>query len=187
MSAPAVSSQPPQKNEEHPIDLRLERINDTILPTAPYLLGAECTLTAQYVQRAYHHSLNDWRKGTNFEPHEEKLQYMTFKDRSADGSIRGLHARGGWDDGNGAIAPLEASSSRSSTDFSATAGPRKKITLAEYKNKARNKEKAPEKPLMSETEGVEAIKKHVDETATMTNTVKPVPAEKQAVGTGQKR
>ena len=185
MSASAVSSQPPPTNKEHPIDVRRDRINDTILPTAPYLLGAECTLTAQYVQRAYHHTLNDWRKGTNFEPHEEKLQYMTFKDRSGDGSIRGLHARGGWDDGNGAIAPLEMSSSRSSTDFSTAAGPKKKITLAEYKNKARNK--APEKPLMSETEGVEAIKEHVDETAIMTNAVKPVPAEKQAVGTSQKR
>ena len=190
-----VSPQPPKKTKEHPIDVRLDRINDTILPTAPYLLGAECSLTAQYVQRAYHHTSNDWRKYTNFEPHEQKLQYMTFKDRSVDGNIRGLHARGGWDDGNGAIAPLETPSSRSSTDFSATGRPRKKITLAEYKNKARNK--ALEKPLMSETEGVEAIKKgveaieaikkHVDESANMTNAVKPVPAEKQAEGTGQKR
>lgn len=185
MSASAPSSHPPQKNKEHPIDARLDRINDNVLPTAPYLLGAECTLTSQYVQRVYHHTLNDWRKGTNFEAHEEKLQYMTFKDRSADGSIRGLHARGGWDDGNGAIAPLEASSSRSSTDFSATAGPRKKITLAEYKNKARNK--APEKPLTSKTEENEATKKPVDETIVTTNAVKPVPAEKQAAGTSEKR
>ena len=185
MTAPSISSQPPQQNKEHPVDARLDRINDTILPTAPYLLGAECTLTAQYVQRAYHHTLNDWRKGTNFEPHEEKLQYMTFKDRLGDRSIKGLHARGGWDDGNGAIAPLEASSSRSSTDFSTAAGPRKKITLAEYKNKARNK--APEKPLMTETEGVEAIKEHLDETTSMTNALKPLPVEKQAVGAGQKR
>ena len=185
MSASAASSQPPQKNKEHPIDARLDRINDNILPTAPYLLSAECTLTAQYVQRAYHHTLNDWRKGTNFEPHEEKLQYMTFKDRSADGSVRGLHARGGWDDGNGAIAPLEVSSSRSSTDFSATAGPRKKITLAEYKNKARNK--AAEKPLTSKTGEVEATKKHVDKTTIATNAVAPAPAEKQAAGTSQKR
>ena len=110
---------------------------------------------------------------------------MTFKDRSADGSIRGLHARGGWDDGNGAFAPLEVSSSRSSTDFSATAGPRKKITLAEYKNKARNK--APEQPLPSKTEGVEATKKHVEETTITTNAVKPVPAEKQAAVISQKR
>ena len=108
---------------------------------------------------------------------------MTFKDRSTDGSIVGLRARGGWDDGQGAIAPLEASSSRSSTDLSATAGPRKKITLAEYKNKARNK--APAKPSISD--GVEAIKKAAEEIATMKNAVKPVPAEKQAVGTSQKR
>ena len=171
------------KNKEHPIDVRLDRINDTILPTAPYLLGAECTLTSQYVQRVYHHTLNDWRKYTNFEPHEEKLQYMTFKDRSTDGSIVGLRARGGWDDGNGAIAPLEAASSRSSTDLSATAGPRKKITLAEYKNKARNK--PPAKPSISD--GVEAIKKAAEEIATMKNAVKPVPTEKQAIGTSQKR
>ena len=110
---------------------------------------------------------------------------MTFKDRSVDGSIRGLHAKGGWDDGNGAIAPLEVSSSRSSTDFSATAGPRKKITLAEYKNKARNK--ANEKPLSSKAEGIEAAKKPVDETTIATNAVKPVPTEKQAAGTSQKR
>ena len=185
MSASATSSQPPQKKKEHPIDARLDRINEKILPTAPYLLGAERTLTAQYVQRVYHHTLNDWRKGTNFEPGEEKLQYMTFKDRSVDGSIRGLYARGGWDDGNGAIAPKEASSSRSSTDFSATAGPRKKITLEEYKNKARNK--AAEKPLTPKTEGIEATKKQVDETTITTNAVKPVPAEKQAAGTSQKR
>ena len=177
------SSQPPKKNKEHPIDVRLDRINDTILPTAPYLLGAECTLTSQYVQRVYHHTLNDWRKYTNFEPHEEKLQYMTFKDRSTDGSIVGLRARGGWDDGNGAVAPLEAASSRSSTDLSATAGPRKKITLAEYKNKARNK--PPAKPSISD--GVEAIKKAAEEMATMKNAVKPVSAEKQVVGTSQKR
>ena len=185
MSGRNTQPNPSNKNREHPLDARLAHINDTILPTAPYLLGVEgSALSKEYIQRVYHHTMNDWRKGTNFDLHEEELQYMTFKDRSRDGSITGLRTRGGWDDGNGAIVPIDEPSSRSSGDMISLTGMRKKITLAEYKKK---RDQNPDKPSITETEKVEAIKKDLNRGGIVKNETRPVSAEKAAQGNGQKR
>lgn len=91
---------------------------------------------------------NLWRIGTHFDSNEEELQYLTFKDRTND-LTPGLLCRGGWDDGKGGIAPPEEPHSRTSSDGTPLQGQgqKKKISLADYNKRDRNKAAlAPTKP-----------------------------------------
>ena len=182
-------SKPPETSlsPEHPVDVRLRRINDKILPTAPYMLSVDHSIDRNYVKQAYSHNANNWLKHTHFDRHEEKLQYLTFIDRSGDTSIYGMRVRGGWEDGKGGIAPPDEQVSRTSSDGTPGLGqaPKKKITLADYKNKDRNKAlpTAP-KPEMTEAKGAaRANEKHVGQVAIVKEPSKPEKGEQQ----GQKR
>lgn len=119
---------------EQPLDARLRRLKAKILPESPYILHVRST----YRQSPEHANL--WRVGTRFDPNEEELQYLTFKDRTND-STPGLFCRGGWDDGKGGLAPPEEPYSRTSSDGTPLQGQgqKKKISLADYNKRDKNK------------------------------------------------
>ena len=119
---------------EQPLDARLRQLKAKILPESPYILHVRST----YRQSPEHANL--WRVGTRFDPNEEELQYLTFKDRTND-STPGLFCRGGWDDGKGGLAPPEEPYSRTSSDGTPLQGQgqKKKISLADYNKRDKNK------------------------------------------------
>ncbi len=121
------------KKAEHPVDARLRRLKAKVLPESPYILHVRST----YRQSPEHANL--WRIGTRFDPNEEELQYLTFKDRTND-LTPGLFCRGGWDDGKGGLAPPEEPYSRTSSDGTPfQGGQKKKISLADYNKRDKNK------------------------------------------------
>ena len=119
---------------EQPVDTRLRRLKAKVLPESPYILHVRST----YRQSPEHANL--WRIGTHFDLNEEELQYVTFKDRTDD-LTPGLLCRGGWDDGKGGLAPPEESYSRTSSDGTPLQGQgqKKKISLADYNRRDKNK------------------------------------------------
>ena len=119
---------------EQPVDARFRRLKAKILPESPYILHARTT----YRQNPEHANL--WRIGTHFDLNEEELQYLTFKDRTND-STPGLFCRGGWDDGVGGLAPPKDPCSRTSSDGTPLQGQgqKKKISLADYNRRDKNK------------------------------------------------
>ena len=97
-----------------------------------------------------------------------------------------MHVRGGWEDGKGGIAPPEDPASRTSSDGTPRAeqAPRKKISLADYKNKDRIKATpvAP-KPEAAVKEDIRASEKHTAQVATVKEPSKLEKGEQH----GQKR
>ena len=119
---------------EQPVDALFRRLRASVLPESPYILHVRST----YRKSPEHASL--WRSGTHFDLNEEELQYLTFKDRTND-LTPGLFCRGGWDDGNGGLAPPEEPYSRTSSDGTPLQGQRqkKKISLADYNRRDKKK------------------------------------------------
>ena len=119
---------------EQPVDARIRRLKAKILPESPYILYVRST----YRQSPEHANL--WQIGTHFDLNEEELQYLTFKDRTDD-LTPGLFCRGGWDDGKGGLGPPEEPYSRTSSDGTPFQGQghKKKISLADYNRRDRNK------------------------------------------------
>lgn len=137
-----IAKQQPAYKGEHPVDTRLRILKDEVLPKVPYILSTTTSLAPEHVKVQYPQNEINWRKYTLFSRGEDELQYVTFKDRSSDHDIRGMYARGGWDDGKGKIAPPEEPYSRTSSDGTPRQGQaskKKKITLADYKNRDKNK------------------------------------------------
>lgn len=128
-------TQRPNVEQENPFGARIRRLNTEILPSAPYLLRL-----SQHAGRRAHSqgAPYSWNTGNLFETHEQELQYMSFR-RMDDAPM--LHAHGQWDDGNGGIAPPEDPASQTSSNRTPLAGSglKKKITLADYKNRDKKK------------------------------------------------
>lgn len=95
-------------------------------------------------------------KGIHFAPNEQELQYVTFR-RHSDSM---LHAVGLWNDGNGSIASQEESQSQTSSGRTPVGAPgaKKKMTLAEYKNRDKKASAVPdaEKVAPADAPGVKA-------------------------------
>ncbi len=129
MTAPANGLKQRNTAEPSPIDARLQKLSDNVLPSSPYIL----TIPTNY--RVGSHQINDWRRGSPFAAHEEQLSYLSFMARTFD-EDNIMHAIGDWDDGNGAIKE-KPSHVRSGTSSPLPGqAPKKKISLADYKNKA---------------------------------------------------
>lgn len=129
MTAPAKDLNQKKSAEQSPIDARLQQLSDKILPSSPYIL----TIPTNY--RVGSHQINDWRRGSPFGAHEEQLSYLTFMPRTFD-EDNIMSAIGDWDDGNGTIKE-KTSNVRSGTSSPLPGQvPKKKISLADYKNKA---------------------------------------------------
>ena len=125
------------------LDARLRHINQTILPSAPYLLQ----VPSNY--RLGEQQANDWRRGSPFKQHEERLQYMTFLQHRNDDTM--FHTVGGWDDGKGNFKP--APDRRSGTSSPLPGQPaKKKISLLDYKKKASGQSAADPPQLKAERE-----------------------------------
>ena len=116
------------------IDARLDELIKDELPFTPYIFRIQHAEGRKLPQPT--HSQH-WRTGTPFAADEQELQYMTFR-RPTDLLIR---SHGQWDDGKGGIAPREVPGSHTSSGRTPLNGPsaRKKITLADYKNRDKSK------------------------------------------------
>ena len=134
-STKLIEAQRKTNNAEHPVDARFRRLQAKVLPESPYILYVRSTSYRQSPEHA-----NLWRIGTHFDPNEEELQYLTFKARTND-LTPGLFCRGGWDDGKGGLAPPAEPYSLTSSDGTPLQGQgqRKKISLADYNKRDRNR------------------------------------------------
>ena len=158
---------------EQLVDARFRQLKAKILPESPYILHVRTT----YRQNPEHANL--WRTGTHFELNEEELQYVTFKDRTND-STPGLFCRGGWDDGRGGLAPPEEPYSRTSSDGTPLQGQghKKKISLADYNRRDKNKTVADTtKPASPKTAEQPKHNATVKETDTMVRASRPAQVE----------
>lgn len=127
MSKLAQTSSQSKKQITTPVDERLRQISQDILPSTPYQLKIDVEFRRDESQAI------EWRRSCPFEPHEERLQYLTFRsDLDKDTIFRVV---GNWDDGNGNIMKKTEKSSGVSTPLPGQP-PKKKITLSDYKNKA---------------------------------------------------
>ena len=132
MSPLAKSMHQRSISENIPVEERLKRLKENVLPDSPYLLTVPSTF------RVSSHQVDDWRRGTPFGPDEQKLQYLSFLSHTVDDTM--LKAEGDWDDGNGGIAEKSSqsvSTRRSSSTMSPLPGQerKKKISLEDYKKK----------------------------------------------------
>lgn len=127
MSSRAQAVPQSKKQTINPVDERLRRITRDILPSAPYQLRIDIEFRRDNRQAI------EWRRSCPFEPHEEQLQYLTFRTNFDKDTV--FHAVGDWDDGNGNIMSKLDKSSGLNTPLPGQA-PKKKITLSDYKNKA---------------------------------------------------
>ena len=154
-SSPITSVKP-----QNAFDHRLDHLIKDILPSSPYILRLQQSPGRRLPQpsQSYH-----WKLGDLFTLGEQELQYMTFR-RPMDGM---LQAHGQWDDGNGGIAPRGQNISHASSGQTPLqgSGVKKKITLADYKNRDKSKngakEAAPPQSMPAEEEK-ESINIHVD-------------------------
>ena len=127
MSSRAQIVSQSKKLTTNSVDERLRRITRDVLPSAPYQLRIDIEFRRDNRQAI------EWRRSCPFEPHEEQLQYLTFRSNFDKDTI--FHAVGDWDDGNGNIMSKIDKSSGLNTPLPGQA-PKKKITLSDYKNKA---------------------------------------------------
>ena len=164
---------------EQPVDARFRRLKAKVLPATPYILHVKST----YRQSPDHANL--WQIGTHFDLNEEELQYLTFKDRTND-LTPGLFCRGGWDDGKGGLAPPEEHYSRTSSDGTPLQGQgqKKKISLADYNRRDKNKSATVTiKPVSPRTNEIPQDNASINEFNTNAAGSKPLQVEHH----GQKR
>lgn len=110
----------------------------TKLPSAPYLVSVPSDVPYR------HHSrfISIWHRGTPFFPDEEALQYLSYVPQTQGAYRTLMKTVGGWSDEQGNF--VEEDPSPSQAFDSVTASPagsqRKKITLSDYKSKAKGEE-----------------------------------------------
>ena len=106
---------------------RFKNLAENILPKHPYLMGIPSKI---HITR---HEGPDWRRGTPFSPHEERMQYVSFQRLDDDETVLRPQA---WDEEN-AKSPQSGSTRRNSSEFSSGPGqtPRKKMSVEEYMRK----------------------------------------------------
>ena len=129
MTAPAKDLNSSKPTEQSPIDARLQKLTDNVLPSSPYIL----TIPTNY--RVGSHQIHDWRRGSPFAAHEEQLSYLSFLARTFD-EDNVMQAIGDWDDGNGAIKDKNPDARSGTSSPLPGQAPKKKISFADYKNKA---------------------------------------------------
>ncbi|KAL1968760.1 hypothetical protein VTN77DRAFT_1586 [Rasamsonia byssochlamydoides] len=118
------------------LNLRLGHLKDKILPASPYLL----TVPTDVPFRLGNRFVNNWAVGKDgpFTPEEQQLQYMTFLMHHEADSL--LVAVGDWSDKGGNIMAEDDSKPRSvesAANTSQNTSTKKKISLSDYKTKAK--------------------------------------------------
>lgn len=106
------------------IRARFKNLAENILPKHPYLMGIPSKI---HITR---HEGTDWRRGTPFSPHEERVQYVSFQRLDDDETVLRPQP---WDEEN-AKSSQSGSTRRASSDISSLPGqtPRKKLSMEEY-------------------------------------------------------
>ena len=167
------------------LDEQLHCLSDTILPPYPYLLSVPSDVPYRHSSRF----VNTWYEGTPFDPQEEQLQYLSFLPRQGDHESL-LKVEGGWADDRGnpveeeELSPtaLPASGRHTPVDV----GARKKISLKDYKTKAKSPSgttprieppKTAVKPLLPPLEPVKVTKNIPQPIIEKKQEGQPVPAK----------
>ncbi|EAU29667.1 predicted protein [Aspergillus terreus NIH2624] len=133
-SASNYPSEPPLPFGQDPIDHRLKRLRDEVLPIYPFLL----TVPSDVPFRLGNRFVNNWAVSDDgpFTPEEHQLQYMTFLAHDEGDSL--LVAVGDWSDGNGSVMPDQRSAPQSAASTPSSGSLKKKISLNDYKNKRKS-------------------------------------------------
>ncbi|KKK13618.1 hypothetical protein P175DRAFT_0509445 [Aspergillus ochraceoroseus IBT 24754] len=144
---PKPTSRRPSQPEQDPIDRRLKRLREEVLPLYPFLL----TVPTDVPFRLGNRFVNNWAVSNDgpFAPEEQQLQYMTFLTHEEGDSL--LVAVGDWSDGTGSVMADPRSRPQSAASTPSSNSIKKKISLNDYKNKRKNG--APTSPLSQETVG----------------------------------
>ncbi|KAE8378739.1 hypothetical protein BDV26DRAFT_185541 [Aspergillus bertholletiae] len=118
-------------SEQHPIDRRLKRLKEDVLPLYPFLL----TVPTDVPFRLGSRFVNNWAVGNDgpFAPEEHQLQYMTFLTHHEGDSL--LVAVGDWSDGAGNVMSDQQSGLQGATGTPWSGQVKKKISLNDYRNK----------------------------------------------------
>ena len=130
------AAQEKAKEEEEKLDglweirARFKNLAEHVLPKNPYLMGIPNKIHITT------HEGPDWRRGTPFSPHEERVQYVSFQRLDDDETVLRPQS---WDEEN-AKSSQSGSTRRTSSDFSSLPGhtPRKKMSMEEYLRKKRS-------------------------------------------------
>lgn len=109
---------------------RFKNLAEHVLPKNPYLMGIPSKIHITT------HEGPDWRRGTPFSPHEERVQYVSFQRLDDDETVLRPQS---WDEEN-AKSSQSDSTRRTSSDFSSVPGqtPRKKMSMEEYWRKKKS-------------------------------------------------
>ena len=157
------------------IRARFKNLAENILPKNPYLMGIPNKIHITT------HEGPDWRRGTPFSPHEERVQYVSFQRLDDDETVLRPQS---WDEEN-AKSSQSGSTRRTSSDFSSVPGqtPRKKMSMEEYLRRKKSDSKSANP---SQEGGLLPHKAEakIDRAAKMGSTIKPEPSPLE--GTGSK-
>ncbi|KAE8416937.1 hypothetical protein BDV36DRAFT_296662 [Aspergillus pseudocaelatus] len=118
-------------SEQYPIDQRLKRLKEDVLPLYPFLL----TVPTDVPFRLGSRFVNNWAVGNDgpFAPEEHQLQYMTFLTHHEGDSL--LVAVGDWSDGTGNVMSDQQSGLQGAAGTPLSGPVKKKISLNDYRNK----------------------------------------------------
>jgi hypothetical protein len=123
----AYAAQEQAKEEQEKTDglweirARFKNLAASVLPKQPYLMGIPSKA------RVSAHEGPDWRRGTPFSPHEERVQYVSFQRLDNDDTLLRPQS---WDEEN-ARSSQSGSMRRTSSEMSEQA-PRKRLSVEEY-------------------------------------------------------
>ncbi|EXJ60660.1 hypothetical protein A1O7_04813 [Cladophialophora yegresii CBS 114405] len=126
----------PQNKILAQLDEQLHHLSVTTLPPYPYLLSVPSDVPYRHSSRF----VNTWYEGTPFDRSEEQLQYLSFLPHQGEHESL-LKVEGGWADDRGNPIEEEELSPKalpvSGRHTPAELGARKKISLQDYKTKAK--------------------------------------------------
>jgi hypothetical protein len=122
------------------INAQLKRLIDGVLPKAPYLISVPSDVPYRHNSRF----INNWHLGTPFTKDEEPLQYMSFlTHQDTEQSL--IKAVGAWSDEKGNLVDEDPSPQQiygSASKSPSLGSQRKKISLNDYKTKAKGGEES---------------------------------------------
>lgn len=159
-------------------DDRIAKASDRILTKQPYLI----TIPSEKPFRRHANDQTRWYMHTPFTRKEEQLQYMSFLLHQDDDEVLMKVDGTRIDEDGRLLAPVQSprseSQSRPQTPSTTEAGPRKKISLKDYKTKDKSAISTPDSKPVDDIRR-QAIKSHKEEVeAKIVEEAKPVQEKK---------
>lgn len=176
-SATARANKPAPREEISRIDAQIKHLIDNVLPKTPYILSVPSDVPYRHNSRF----VNNWHLGTHFAREEEPLQYMSFLTHQ-DEEQSLIKAVGGWSDEKGNLVDEDPSPQQiygSTSTSPSLAAQRKKISLLDYKSKAKGGEEPSKPDSMGQSGQTESKSKK-----TQANGTSPEEAKKKEVKAG---